>query len=189
MNVTYSVNGTLLDPTATAYPCGLIAKSVFTDNFTMSVTNFTDSTLPNVTFDESQIAWKSDIAKFKNQPGDWEAIQWYDVTDQHFIVWMRTAGLPTFRKLYAAINTDLQNGTYYLQIGNNYDVSEWGGSKKFVLSTSNSLGGRNYFLGFAFIVVGSLCVTLSIIFFGVFMSKKNSAAQQAAVAAAGSKNQ
>lgn len=101
---------------------------------------------------------------------------------------MRTAGLPTFRKLYAAINTDLQNTTYYLRIGNNYDVSEWHGTKKFVLSTSNSLGGRNYFLGFAFIAVGSLCVTLSIIFFGVFMSKKNSAAQQIAIEQAVSKN-
>jgi hypothetical protein len=55
-------------------------------------------------------------------------------------------------------------------------VSSWKGSKTFVLSTSNSLGGQNYFLGSAFIVVGSLCITLSIIFFGVFMSKKNTAA-------------
>jgi len=87
---------------------------------------------------------------------------------------MRTAGLPTFRKLNAAINEALPAGNYTLTIYNNYDVSGWKGSKKFVLSTSNSLGGRNYFLGFAFIVVGALCVTLSIIFFGVFMSKKNS---------------
>lgn len=90
---------------------------------------------------------------------------------------MRTAGLPTFRKLYGSIEGDLTNGTYYLKIGNNYAVSSWNGSKKFVLSTSNSLGGQNYFLGGAFIVVGSLCITLAIIFFGVFMSKKNSAAQ------------
>jgi hypothetical protein len=47
-----------------------------------------------------------------------------------------------------------------------------------VLSTSNHLGGQNYFLGIAFIVVGCLCITLSVVFFGVFMSKKNSNAQQ-----------
>ncbi len=98
------------------------------------------------------------------------------VTVEHFIVWMRTAGLPTFRKLYASISQNLEAGTYYLKIENNYDVTGWKGSKTFVLSTSNSLGGQNYFLGSAFIVVGSLCITLSIIFFGVFMSKKNTAA-------------
>ena len=86
---------------------------------------------------------------------------------------MRTAGLPTFRKLYAAINEDVEPGTYRLNTNNLYDVSGWNGEKKFVLSTSNVLGGQNYFLGGAFIVVGCLCITLSIIFFGVFMSKKN----------------
>jgi hypothetical protein len=29
-------NITTLDPNATAYPCGLIARSVFTDNYTIS---------------------------------------------------------------------------------------------------------------------------------------------------------
>lgn len=54
---------------------------------------------------------------------------------------MRTAGLPTFRKLYASINENLAPGTYYLEVNNYYDVSGWDGSKSFVLSTSNSLGG------------------------------------------------
>jgi hypothetical protein len=33
------------------------------------------------------------------------------VTNEHFIVWMRTAGLPTFRKLYGKIDQDLPAGT------------------------------------------------------------------------------
>lgn len=86
---------------------------------------------------------------------------------------MRTAGLPTFRKLYGSISNSLASGNYSFIITNNYDVSGWDGTKKIVLSTSNNLGGQNYFLGWAFIIVGSLCITLSIIFFGVFMSKKN----------------
>lgn len=179
MNVTVSVDGTPLLPNANAYPCGLIAKSVFTDNFTLSTSAF-DANTPNlniVQFDETNIAWKSDQEKFKNQAGNWGATQWIDVENQHFIVWMRVAGLPSFRKLYAAINTDLDATTYYLKISNTYDVSGWDGTKTFVLSTSNNLGGQNYFLGVAFIIVGSLCMTLSIIFFGVFMSKKNSTAQ------------
>lgn len=92
---------------------------------------------------------------------------------------MRTAGLPTFRKLYAAINHDLKNGTYELTVNNIYTQDGWNGYKKFVLSTSNNLGGQNYFLGIAFIVVGCLCLTLSVVFFGVFMSKKNQDAKNA----------
>lgn len=86
---------------------------------------------------------------------------------------MRTAGLPTFRKLYGVLTQDLKPGNYTLNITNNYDVSSFNGSKKFVLSTTNLLGGQNYFLAVAYIVVGSLCLILALIFFGVWMSKRN----------------
>lgn len=35
----------------------------------------------------------------------------FGVQDEHFIVWMRTAGLPSFRKLYGRIDSDLPEGT------------------------------------------------------------------------------
>ena len=60
---------------------------------------------------------------------------------EHFIVWMRTAGLPNFRKLYGKIDKDLKAGTYYLHVNNNYDVSSFNGNKSFVMSTTNILGG------------------------------------------------
>jgi hypothetical protein len=47
---------------------------------------------------------------------------------EHFIVWMRTAGLPNFRKLFGKINTNLLKGTYTVTVTNNdfgktlYDV-------------------------------------------------------------------
>ena len=63
------------------------------------------------------------------------------MTDEHFIVWMRTAGLPSFRKLYGVINQDLNPGTYSLAIANNYAVTQFNGHKTFVLSTTNMLGG------------------------------------------------
>lgn len=82
---------------------------------------------------EKQIAWQSDIDfKFKNineglpadANGDYENIQWIDmVGDEHFIVWMRTAGLPNFRKLWGRIDTGLEPGSYELWIDNQYQVA------------------------------------------------------------------
>ena len=53
---------------------------------------------------------------------------------------MRTAGLPTFRKLWGKVY-DLEPGVYHLEIQNNYDVSKYGGTKTFFLSTTNKVGG------------------------------------------------
>lgn len=123
---------------------------------------------------DDNIAWKADISKFKNNVDaeDWKDVQWTNVEDKHFIVWMRTAGLPNFRKLYAVIENNLKQGTYQLVISSAYDVSAFNGKKSFVLSTTNSLGGQNYFMAIAYIVVGSLCIVFSVIFFGAFMSRK-----------------
>lgn len=63
-----------------ANPCGLIAKSVFTDTYSIVDKN----TLNAVTIDETNIAWKSDIKyKYKNgTTGDYTTYQWLDVTDR-----------------------------------------------------------------------------------------------------------
>ena len=79
------------------------------------------------------IAWSSDFnTKFQN-PASWDgtvpppnwrhtamnfpAVAQYPeltqgYTNQDFIVWMRTAALPTFRKLYRKLNGPLPAGTY-----------------------------------------------------------------------------
>jgi hypothetical protein len=87
---------------------------------------------------------------------------------------MRTAGLPNFRKLWGKINEPLQPGTYNITTNNQYDVSSWDGKKSFVLSTTNALGGKNYFLAICYIVVGSLCIVFAIIFLVAFLKKKSS---------------
>jgi hypothetical protein len=83
---------------------------------------------------------------------------------QHFIIWMRTAGLPTFRKLWGKVY-DLEPGFYHLEIQNNYDVSKFGGTKTFFLSTTNKVGGQNYLLAVCYIVVGAFCSIFAFIFF------------------------
>jgi len=110
------------------YPCGLIAWSMFNDTFTMSYSNGT-----LVTLRKEGIAWNSDKStKFKNPPPDTPGIRVIeDLQDEDFIVWMRTAALPNFKKLYRIIDTDIQPGTYTFDIENNYPVSSFDGKKIF----------------------------------------------------------
>ncbi|CAH0517362.1 unnamed protein product [Peronospora belbahrii] len=90
----------------------------------------------------------------------------YGVQDEHFIVWMRTAGLPSFRKLYGRIDTDLAAGTQLeFLVSSNFVVSTFEGKKSIVISTTSWFGGRNPFLGIAYIIVGALCMVLAILFF------------------------
>lgn len=85
---------------------------------------------------------------------------------------MRTAGLPNFRKLWGRIEENIEPGTYEVKINNTYDVQSFEGSKSFVLSTTNALGGKNYFLAICYIVVGSLCIIFALIFLVAFLKKR-----------------
>lgn len=86
-------------------------------------------------------------------------------TDEDFMVWMRTASLPTFRKLYRVIDVDLPPGEYRMEIIDQYDVSSFDGDKAFALATVSWAGGKNNFLAIAYITVGSIVLLAGIIFF------------------------
>lgn len=80
-----------------------------------------------------------------------------DVTNEHFIVWMRTAATPTVQKLYGRIDTDLQAGTTLLfSVEAVFPVTSFGGSKSVVVSTAGLLGFKNPFLGMSYIAIGCL---------------------------------
>jgi len=101
--------------------------------------------------------------------------------DEDFAVWERVAALPTFKKLYRIIrcvpstanptctvggsNGKLFAGdTLTVTVDNQYDMNAYKGSKYVVISTTSWLGGRNNFLGAAWITVGGLCFLLAFIF-------------------------
>lgn len=160
MGKTKSVDGTTLDPGAIAWPCGLIAKSLFTDTFTIK-----DSTNTDLPLQKDHITWPSDKNyKFKNGP-EWEKRQWTSVEDEAFISWMRTAGLPYFKKLYARVEQDFPKGDYTLVINNNYDSASFDGQKSVFISNTGTFGGRNIFLEVGYYLFGAVCFGISLIFY------------------------
>ncbi|KAK1592364.1 hypothetical protein Q3G72_023721 [Acer saccharum] len=115
-------------------PCGLIAWSLFNDTY--SFTRGTRKLMIHVFLDQEDL-----------------------------IVWMRTAALPNFRKLYGRIEEDLDAGdVVVVHLMNNYNTYSFSGKKKLVLSTSGWLGGKNDFLGAAYVFVGSSSIVISIVF-------------------------
>ena len=90
---------------------------------------------------------KSDIITKSNYYGG-------GVMDEPFIVWMRVAGVPHFRKLYGRIEQpNLKKGDVLkFVIHNNFEVASFKGRKALVLATDNFIGGRNFGIGILFLV-------------------------------------
>jgi hypothetical protein len=90
------------------------------------------------------------------------------VTNEHFIVWMKTPLMPSFRKLYGKIHTDFNAGdTLIFNVTANYVTETFDATKKLVLSNLGDLGGRNDFPGVAYKTIGSMALI-----FGVFLIVK-----------------
>ena len=154
-----SLDGNELDPNEVAHPCGLIAKSYFNDTYELKRIGRNET----INISDEKIAWSVDKDKYKN-PENYSDHQWLDVEKERFIVWMRPAALPDFRKPWGRIERDLTKGDYTVTITNNYPVKSFKGKKYFILTTVNWLGGKNYFLGIIYLIIGGVSIVSGILF-------------------------
>jgi len=172
------------------YPCGLIANSLFNDTFYSPVMIGNGNDNQTYPMTNKGIAWGSDASLYGktkytpdqvSPPPNWaprypKGYTEENLPDLHtmeeFQVWMRTAGLPTFSKL--ALRNDNQTmkaGNYQVNIDFHFNVTEYSGTKAILISTRTVMGGKNPFLGIAYVVIGGLCVLMGALFTAAHLIK------------------
>ncbi|KAI9199816.1 ligand-effect modulator 3 family [Polychytrium aggregatum] len=85
-------------------------------------------------------------------------------TWERFQVWMRPAGLSTFRKLWGIYNGNINAGIYEVNITDSFEVMRFSGTKSIVISTVGIMGSRNQTAAIAYLAVGSVSGVAALIF-------------------------
>ncbi|KAK8021280.1 LEM3 family [Apiospora arundinis] len=172
------------------YPCGLIANSFFNDSFANPVKVTTGNSNNNETYFMSQngIAWASDKDLYKKYPKDMDFTKWIPPpnwqpqypggrysTEHPPLTWRPTniswygCGPPVCRRsanCTCAVTTLLWGEEHTCSTLSRVDfrTDVFKGEKSVVITTRTVIGGKNNFLGIAYVVVGGICIVLGVVF-------------------------
>jgi hypothetical protein len=165
-----ALDGSTLSPDEDVNPCGLRAKYLFTDSFTLAKTAG-----GAITIDQTKISHSVDRnSRFQN-PNNFMSIQWHEAEDEHLMVWYQTDAFPDFIKLWGRIDVDLEKDvSYTLTISNTWDQTQFESNKYVYFSETNFFGGNNIVFGVFYIVGGCIFIILAIVmvFLEIFIGRK-----------------
>ncbi|CAD6193594.1 unnamed protein product [Caenorhabditis auriculariae] len=190
-------------------PCGFIANSMFNDTFQLIyITDAKTNAGVRVPWTARNVLSNTEIKRkfrnpkrvnnqslcdaFKNtaKPPSWQhpicELGTRDPTEAglgfeniDFMVWMKPAALPKFRKLYRILERQgdqfkdgLPAGNYTLVINYNYPVDSFGGEKMFVIARESWVGPRNMFLPIIYLVVGTAMLLLTALFILIYLKQR-----------------
>jgi len=89
------------------------------------------------------------------------------VTNEHFVVWMRVAATPNFRKLYGYFEQTILAGTKLeFNVNMNYVVESFRGTKTLTITTNSTWGTKDSTLGITIYCIGYFCLACGF-FFGL----------------------
>jgi len=144
-------------------PCGLMPRAFFNDSYEIS---------DDVGFSEVNISLESDREMLykpinTSYTGNNKWLEDYTdfpgaTTNEHFIVWMRSAAMPNFLKLYSMCkNCTLPAGNYNVSIRMSYPTSMFNGSRSLVLCSTGALGSSSVFIYMSYFVAGCFSIIVA----------------------------
>eukprot|EP00189_Rhodosorus_marinus_P010328 CAMPEP_0184739358 /NCGR_PEP_ID=MMETSP0315-20130426/2207_1 /TAXON_ID=101924 /ORGANISM="Rhodosorus marinus, Strain UTEX LB 2760" /LENGTH=366 /DNA_ID=CAMNT_0027208053 /DNA_START=74 /DNA_END=1174 /DNA_ORIENTATION=+ len=162
-------------------PCGVLPWSVFNDTLAL----FKDSELTDpVSVSQTGLTRDYEVDDLylpgPSDGGYTTAVNDF-ITSVNFISWMRTSTFPTLQKALYRIEEDLAAGTYYVQIGSAFPVSEFDGEKFIFMQQLNYLdAGSNLYLAIVLFVIGGLSLLMVVwITFALLVDKRRNRYEEA----------
>jgi hypothetical protein len=132
-------------------PCGLYPFYFFRDSYD----------LDPAFFDETGISWEKEIGSLFKAPdpsGPYNSTKYSrhllryarrfpgETENEHFVVWMRVAKGPVFRKLWAKARRNQIPAVVTATVHCDFPFDDFAGERHLVLVRAGALGGRNEFI-------------------------------------------
>jgi LEM3 (ligand-effect modulator 3) family / CDC50 family len=126
-------------------PCGIMPASFIA--YSLEVTNNNVS----LEIDSNDIAWPTDDSSKYVELSN----EYLNITNPHFKVWMRSSLTSTPRKLYGKILADqiTQGSLTFNLTAISHNYLGYSPELKIMISTTSSIGGKNYVFGWVFFTV------------------------------------
>jgi hypothetical protein len=164
------------DNKTTLAPCGLMPLYFFNDFYTFpKETGFTDK---GIAWDGEKNNLFNPINEKYTGKSRWmlSGIQGEyfpgELMNEHFMVWMRTANRPTFKKLFARTSTEIQAGKLEVGVVCNFDKNVYSGERYISIVKPGAFGGKNMPLYVASLVLSGFLLVGTVIFAVVPSNRK-----------------